>query len=543
MLRAAVYARYSSSGQRATSIEDQVAQCRAAAARFGCAVADTHVYSDPEVSGAVAERPSYQAMLEAAERRVFDAVVVEAQDRLWRDQAEMHKALKHLRHWGIKVFSVETGTDLTGGAGSIVAAVQGWQAEAFLDNLREKTRRGMMGQVERGLSSGGRPYGYRSQPVMDSTRKDSFGQLLVIGYRRVIDKAEAKVVRRVFKMYAAGYSSKAIAHRLNAERIPPPRPKRGRKAQGWTGTTISGSRKKGIGILNNSLYIGRFVWNKSQKLRDPDTGRRITRRRPRDEWKFADRPELRIVSDKLWDQVKIRQKEAARQTGNQRGGARNLRHLFSGLLRCGICGARYTMRDRRWMACSFNRNRGRHVCANGRVVRREELEQRLLAAVQNDILSPQSIVYLTRKVNEALAKAISRSQSARRGLVAELGKAEQELENLKQAVRLGKATIPLLEMLEEATEKVHRMRSHLATEPRTTARIQVLPVIVEKYARDLRATLGRDVDRARVMLSRFLGDITLKPAKDGLYAEVRGNFGVLLDGTGTANSVGAGRGI
>ncbi len=56
-----------------------------------------------------------------------------------------------------------------------------------------------------------------------------------------------------------------------------------------------------------------------------------------------------------------------------------------------------------------------------------------------------------------------------------------------------------------------------------------------------RATLGQDVGRARVMLSRFLGDVVLHPEKDGLWAEVRGNFGVLLDGNDT--SVGAGRGI
>lgn len=35
------------------------------------------------------------------------------------------------------------------------------------------------------------------------------------------------------------------------------------------------------------------------------------------------------------------------------------------------------------------------------------------------------------------------------------------MENVKQAVRLGKATVPLLEMLEEATSKVQRLRRRL----------------------------------------------------------------------------------
>lgn len=45
--------------------------------------------------------------------------------------------------------------------------------------------------------------------------------------------------------------------------------------QGWTWTTtIAGSRKKGIGILNNEIYIGRIWWNKSRKEKDPDSGKR-----------------------------------------------------------------------------------------------------------------------------------------------------------------------------------------------------------------------------------------------------------------------------
>jgi hypothetical protein len=59
--------------------------------------------------------------------------------------------------------------------------------EFFLRDLRDKTHRGMAGQVGRGLSAGGRAYGYRSVPIHDSARTDPYGQPLVVGYRRVID--------------------------------------------------------------------------------------------------------------------------------------------------------------------------------------------------------------------------------------------------------------------------------------------------------------------------------------------------------------------
>jgi hypothetical protein len=252
---------------------------------------------------------------------------------------------KLLRFWGVRVFSVAMGADLTDKSGRMLATVMGLKDETFLEDLRDKTRRGMAGQVRRKFSAGGRAYGYRSVPVHDETRKDSYGQPLILGYRRVIDEAEAAVVRRIYEMYASGLSAKAIVYRLNAEHVPAPRPKRGRKAQGWTWTTISGSRKKGIGILNNELYRGVCFWNRSGKLRDPETGRRVTRPRGKEDWLRVEVPELCIVQDELWSRVKARQREAEkRRTKGQRGGATRHAYLFSGLLRCAECGAHYTAR-------------------------------------------------------------------------------------------------------------------------------------------------------------------------------------------------------
>ena len=74
MLTVAIYARYSSDRQRATSIEDQVALCRRAASRLGYVVPDDHVYTDQEISGAVEQRPGYTRLMEAARNRRFAAV-------------------------------------------------------------------------------------------------------------------------------------------------------------------------------------------------------------------------------------------------------------------------------------------------------------------------------------------------------------------------------------------------------------------------------------------------------------------------------------
>ena len=329
-MNAAIYARYSSELQRATSIQDQVRLCKQAAKHLGYSVADEHVLDDQEISGATMDRPGYRRLLELAREHVVDAIVVEAQDRLWRSQAEMHTALARLRPWHVRVICVSTNTDLTDRAGVILATVVGLKDELFLSDLRDKTRRGLEGAVLRGLSPGGRAFGYRSEPVKDNTGR-------LIGHRRVIDPAEAEVVRYIYQLYANGLTPRAIAHRLNNEGVPAPRAAHGRRAGSWTPSTIHGSSTRGFGILNNPIYRGELAWNRSVKVLDPDTGKRLMRVRPRSEWTVAAAPDLRIVPQDLWERVRARRKQRAWTPDPTSHGSRP-RHLLSGLMLCAECG-------------------------------------------------------------------------------------------------------------------------------------------------------------------------------------------------------------
>lgn len=162
--------------------------------------------------------------------------------------------------------------------------------------------------------------------------------------------------------------------------------------------------------------------------------------------------------------------------------------------------------------------------------------------IQEEILSPEAVAYLTRKVNEVLRRVNSRSTSARQAAEVELREAEQEAENIKWAVRHGKATGTLLEMLEQTEAKIQRLRGEVSTRPKPKSSVRVLPGSVKRYLKDLRNVLGRDVDRARSLLVPLLGEVILRPDKKGLVAEVRGNLAVLLEGSDVPSN-GAGRGI
>ncbi|MEQ8901707.1 MAG: recombinase family protein [Roseovarius sp.] len=97
-----------------------------------------------------------------------------------------------------------------------------------------------------------------------------------VGVRRIVE-GEADVVRRIFCEYLAGNSPRDIAHGLNVDGIAPPRGSR------WNASTNNGNAKRANGILQNSLYAGRQVWNRVRMIKDPDSGRRVSRPNPPEE--------------------------------------------------------------------------------------------------------------------------------------------------------------------------------------------------------------------------------------------------------------------
>jgi len=84
MMRAAIYARYSSENQRPESIDDQIASCRRKAGADGLLILETHVYTDRAQSGAQQDRSGLNALREGARNRLFDVVLVDDLSRLAR---------------------------------------------------------------------------------------------------------------------------------------------------------------------------------------------------------------------------------------------------------------------------------------------------------------------------------------------------------------------------------------------------------------------------------------------------------------------------
>ena len=170
----------------------------------------------------------------------------------------------------------------------------------FLKDLALKTHRGIEGRVRAGQSGGGLSFGYR---VSRRLRSDG---TLIAGEMEVVLE-EAAIIRRLFGNYAGGLSPRSIAKTFNAEGVHGPRGGR------WTASLILGNATRETGVLRNRLYAGERVWNRQRFIKDPATGRRVSRPNQREVWIVTAVPPLRIIDPSLWTMVQARLEASRRQ--------------------------------------------------------------------------------------------------------------------------------------------------------------------------------------------------------------------------------------
>jgi DNA invertase Pin-like site-specific DNA recombinase len=516
-MRCVIYARYSTEHQRIQSIEDQAEVCRRYAMAQGWTV--VQIYFDAARSGADKMRPGFQQLMADARRGQFDVLVCEAIDRLGRNLADVSGAFDELVFARIRMHTVQMGE-----ISHMHIGVMGTMAQMMLTDTGAKVRRGQLGRARAGKIPGGLAYGYEVLPPAPGETDR--------GERR-IKPDEAAVVARIFTDYANGVSAQQIAHALNAECIPGP------GGRPWIDTTIRGQLDRGTGLLNNTLYIGQLSWNRCSYIKDPRTRKRVARVNPRTEWEITPVPELRIISDALWEKVKARQAEMRTEMGRSpEGNALNRAHrrqfLLSGLLACGCCGGGYTIVAQDRYGCATRRGKG--ICDNSRTIQRQSIERRVLGALTSTLVRPEVIAEALEKVQEDLAASQKNKLNRHLALKRELNGIADKIEGVMQAIERGawnKSVGERLDRLQARQEEIEaelRLVQAPAPVPRLTE--QGIALYREKVA-DLEASLNdaRVKQEAGEALRSLIEKIVLTPdsdALDGLSAELHGDLATIL---------------
>ena len=456
---AAVYARLSKEDTRTAGDNGTARQLelgRGFVVKNGWTVNESYVLADAGVSGANFDhRPGLVRLLEGARQkpRPFDIVVVAAIDRIGREQVATSGVLKRLTRAGIQVWCYQDGQRVLFNTPTqkFMVGVGGFAAEEYRDAVRGKTIATLRKKATEGHATGPTAFGYRNEKQGGHTV-------------RVICEEQAVVVRRAFQLAADGHGDDRVRNLLTTEHP---------RASGWTKNAV---RR----MLSNEVYIGTSVYGKIRNV--DDDGRGTREPVPESEWIRVAAPELRIISDELWQQVQDRKAKTrahyVRTPGDKLAGKPEsgvvARYMLSGIARCGVCGGTMTMLGgyhRKRYYCLQRAHRGAAYCSNKGGVPMDVLDQAVLAVLYDELLSDPARLWKMIQAHDAQRQLEREAhQGTRVNVEKEVARLETQIGRLVAALAAGTASADITTAITDRRAQVAALQVAPALTPVTKAR-------------------------------------------------------------------------
>lgn len=514
MQRAAIYARFSTDLQNEKSTEDQIELCKSFCRNRGFDIVG--VYQDQAKSGAsIHGRDGVAELISEAMRGNFDAIIVEALDRLSRDMEDMSGIYKRLSFAGVELIPVDTGRP----ANTVEVGLRGLISQLYREDNVHKVRRGMAGLVRNNLSAGGKVYGYTNDPL-------NKGQLLIV-------EDEAAVVRRIFEEYANGKSPKAMCHDFNREGIKPPRGKL------WGPSTIVGFAERGSGILRNSVYVGVRTWNKVMMIKNPMTGRRVSRVNDADKIQSSEVPHLRLIDDEVWGRVQARLGLNAK--AKHFSHTRRPKRLLSGLLRCGACGSGLQTfgKDRSGkvrLRCAAHTGSG--SCPDPRTFYLEPVERMVLDSLAHHLDEPDLLYEYFKTYDEEKRRLRAEKNRKKGSMEKKLDATTDELNRLVNFIATGSATnfASIGKRMDELAEQQKQLEAEIAACDSGEDNVRLHPSALRKMCEEVVSvrnllhtqTIDGDDPSAQIIRS-IISKVTVYRDGGGFRIAVEGRLNALTD--------------
>lgn len=400
--KAAEYIRCSTE-QQEDSPEQQQRENRTYATAHGYEIIASYV--DFGKSGTTfTQRPEFMRMLREVEsgKAQFEAVICYDESRWGRaiDSEENTYWRVHFRRLGVKILLVKTLIDPEHEYAAMLNAFAGIQASQYSKDLSGLTIRGAFNN---GIYSNGgtAPYGYIRIAINLKTgleRPLNHGEWSVAGQEKVKwgigPTNEVETIRFIFGERARGRSYILIAKDLNDQTVPCA--KRGRwrnHDQKWSTVTIKT-------IINNPVYYGARVYNRNSmsKIRARLKGRNAKTNvnyphwlNDKKDWVVAENAHEAIISRELWDKANSWNRLAAQRNSVNQYTFRS-QYLFSGLIRCPLCGFNYQGWSGRADGKLYQKYidggwQNKRVCSYHGITK-EALEESTLAAITQEIRKP-----------------------------------------------------------------------------------------------------------------------------------------------------------
>lgn len=224
-MNAVIYARYSSTGQRDVSIEDQVREIEHFAKLHDYTIINT--YADRAMTGRNDKRPQFRQMMHDATKKLFSIVLVYKYDRFARNQYDAVVNKKRLADAGVKVIAVMEPIPDGHGA-KILEAIYEAMAEEYSENLSQNVLRGMKGNAMKAMVNCRPSFGYK---INKETRKYE------------ADPQDAPIVQTIFKMVLSGKPQKEVLAYMKSIGKP--------RSLCWLYTVLKNERYTGVYIFGD----------------------------------------------------------------------------------------------------------------------------------------------------------------------------------------------------------------------------------------------------------------------------------------------------
>jgi site-specific DNA recombinase len=535
--RVAIYARYSTDLQRPSSIDDQIRECRDAAARNGWTVMDSYIRSDESSSGQVlVGRDGLNELMTLAQlpSRPFDGILLDDSSRFGRNLSDTLPLSDLLENADVFLYFANRSLDSRDPNFRTLFIAYGQQDEQYSRALGEKVHRGQRGRVLNGYLPNGRVYGYVNVPIENPNRTGLYGRPFVEAVKLEVNPEEAAVLVRIFGLYVGGLGCRAIAKKLNEEGIPSPLKGQSHHRRVWNTFSVSS-------MLTNEKYLGVHHWNRTRVVRNPKTHRKEQRPRPESEWERVEVPEWRIVSEELWNAAvavhRSRQGPSWVKVGGLNRSEASREYIFSGVMVCAECGSSFNIVGGKGpmarYGCIGHRYRG--TCTNKLTVLRMVVEGQLLRALSHNLAASMVREVLCQQFGEQATKAwkqrASKAQQATSGVAGLREKKErlrQQAENLLDAMAETKGSSLVYGRLNSIEAQMRNVDELLANQreirsgPLSTDDLQKF--LVRKLA-DVEGLLAANPKLAKQCIARHVRQLVMGPMfpQDGPKYEVSGD--------------------
>lgn len=511
VVKAVIYARYSSDNQREESIEAQIRAVRDFADRNDIIIVKEYI--DRAKSATTTDRPQFQNMLADAAGGGFDLVLVHKLDRFARNRYDSIGCRMELKKNGVSLISVLEQFDSDSPESIITESVLEAMAEYYSLNLAREVRKGQRENAYKSMWTGGLPpYGYDVDP---ETKK------------LVLNEHEAKAVRIIFKMYIQGEGYLAIADELNRLGY---KTKRGKE---FTKTSF-------YSMLSNEKYIGNYVYNRSE-AKSYDGKRNGHAYKSRDEWIVNEGTVPAIIDIDTFHLAQKRQAEYRKKFPNRKAIET---YLLSGKIFCSECGSPYCgnrKSDKRRSrvivkyTCNLQKRKGKRAC-HSRSINRDAVESYVLekmAGMLFDIrIAPKIAQYYNgyREENDRLYL------DAQKALEAELAECQKNIDSLVELVIKNPSNIFLekIEQQEARREDIRRKITEHSLQ-KSSSKVETYEVaqameyakhlLMSKKLPNMQRLVSLFVDKVMVYPDKIFIRFNFAPQKCGLLKSRNGKFG------------------